>query len=419
MSNQSPDDLTRWWAHVEAWYQQAQGAPVPTAEPVAEAFEELSVAWEELRAAQEEVERQQEALAASRQTLEAEQQRYRELFDLAPEAYLVTDIYGTIREANRLAGAILNLVSPRLIGKPLVVFIAAADRPAFRALLMQLQEGQPVHDWEVHLQPRHHACFPAALSITPARTPQGEFVGLRWLLHDITRRKHAEEALHQLNATLEARVQERTAAAAVLLREAHHRMKNNFQLIASLLDLQAEASADPQVRAVLDECQHRLQAMALIHESVYQSQDPAEIDAARYLRTLATQLFEAYRAEGQPVSLALHLEAVWMPFEIAVPCGIIVNELLSNALKHAFPPGVSGEVAITLRSDAEGRVSLAVWDTGVGVPEGFDVCHTNSLGLQLVSLLTEQLGGTLALDRRQGTSFVLTFAPPQAPTASG
>jgi two-component sensor histidine kinase len=199
---------------------------------------------------------------------------------------------------------------------------------------------------------------------------------------------------------------------SLFLRESHHRMKNNFQLIASLLDLQADASGDARVHAVLEECQHRLQAMALIHESVHQSEDPDQIDVTSYLNTLATQLFDAYRCEGQPVTLALHLEEVRMPFKTAIPCGLIVNELLSNALKHAFPSGVPGEVAIVLHTEAEGRISLAVRDTGVGVPAGFDVRRTNSLGLQLVSLLTEQLGGTLKLDHRQGTSVVLTFALP-------
>ena len=189
-------------------------------------------------------------------------------------------------------------------------------------------------------------------------------------------------------------------------------MKNNFQLIASLLDLQADASVDPQVHAVLEKCQHRLQTMALIHESMHQSEDPDRIDVTHYLNTLATQLFEAYRVEGQPVTLSLYLEQVWMPFKTAIPCGLIVNELLSNALKHAFPPGTSGEVAIALRTEADGRLSLAVRDTGVGVPAGLDVRQTNSLGLQLVSLLTEQLGGTLDLDRRQGTAVSLTFTLP-------
>jgi two-component sensor histidine kinase len=117
------------------------------------------------------------------------------------------------------------------------------------------------------------------------------------------------------------------------------------------------------------------------------------------------------------VSLTLDLETVWMPFETAVPCGIIVHELLSNALKHAFPPGSSGEVAMTLSAEADGRVLLVVRDTGAGLPAGFEHARTPSLGWQLVTLLTAQLNGTLAVERRQGTCVILTFTPPQAPPA--
>jgi two-component system, sensor histidine kinase PdtaS len=187
-------------------------------------------------------------------------------------------------------------------------------------------------------------------------------------------------------------------------------MKNNFQLIASLLDLQVEASADPQMHAVLEKCHHRLRAMALIHENMHQSQASDQIDATRYFRTLAAQLFDADRGEGQQVTLSLHLDEVWMPFKTAIPCGLIVDESLSNALKHAFPPGARGEVAIALHTEAEGCISLALQDTGVGIPAGSDIRQTNSLGLQLVYVLTEQLGGAIEVDHRQGTSFVVTFA---------
>jgi PAS domain S-box-containing protein len=408
MSNAVPDHLTRWWERVEA--QQAS-------EPRAEVFQELSVAWEELRAQAEDLARQREALAASREALDVERQRYRELFELAPDAYLATDLTGTVQEANARAATILNMPPLLLLGTSLSVFMAA-DREAFRALLARLQAGHAVGHWEVSVRPRGHAPFPAAVSATPAHGPQGRLVGLRWLLRDLTPLKEAEEALREANATLDAQVRERTAAVAVLLRETHHRMKNNYQVIASLLELHSDTSTDPRVRAVLEECQHRLTAMALIHEWVSQAEDPARIDAAPYLHALATQLFTAYRTDGQPVSLVLDLDTVWLPFETAVPCGIIVNELLSNALKHAFPSERSGTVLLALRPGAEGRVSLVVRDTGVGLPEGFDIGQTSSLGWPLVSLLAAQLGGTLSLERRQGTCVTLTFAAPPIPTAS-
>jgi PAS domain S-box-containing protein len=413
MSRALPDYLTQWWTRVEARRRQTLQASALSAE----VWEEMQVAWEELRAQEEHLAQQREALAASYEALEGERQRYRELFDLAPDAYFVTDLSGRIQEANQRATTILNVPLSILSGMSMSVFMVA-DRAAFRALLHTLQAGESVESWEVSVQPRQRAPFAATVNAAPARAPQGQLLGVRWLLRDITQLKQTEEALRQANATLDDQVRERTAAVAVLLQETHHRMKNNFQVIASLLDLHADASADPHVHAVLDACQQRLQAMALIHERVSQAQDPARIDAVPYLHMLATQIFEAYRTEGRPISLALDLETVWMPFETAVPCGIIVNELLSNALKHAFPPGRPGEVAITLRAEGDGRVSLAVQDTGVGLPDGFEASQTPSLGWQLVTLLTAQLNGTLTLESRQGTRVTLTFTPPQAPPAS-
>jgi PAS domain S-box-containing protein len=233
-------------------------------------------------------------------------QRDQELFEGAPEACLVTDLAGTIQEANPRATTILHVAPPRLLGRCLSAFLAV-DRAAFHARLNELQGGQPVHDWEVSVRPWHHAPFPTLLSSTPARTPQGQLMGLRWWLRDLTPLKRAEEALLQAHAMLDAQGHRHTAAVAVLQRETHHRLKNNFQVIASLLDLHADASADPRVRAALEACQHRLTAMALIHEYIAQSQDAARMDAAPSLHTLATRVFEAYRTEGQPVSLALHL----------------------------------------------------------------------------------------------------------------
>jgi PAS domain S-box-containing protein len=209
-----------------------------------EMVDELARAWEELQAYEEEATAQREAFAAS-------EQRYRELFDLAPEAYLVTGIFGGIQEANRAAGTLLKMSVARLMGKPLVIFIAAADRPAFMTRLIQLQEGQPVEGWDMRVAPRQGPPVAVACTVAPARTPQGAMIGLRWVLHDITARTRLEEELRQANEALAARVQERTAvlqtaneALVMLLREVHHRVKNNFQVLSSLLSLQADAIED-------------------------------------------------------------------------------------------------------------------------------------------------------------------------------
>ena len=184
-------------------------------------------------------------------------------------------------------------------------------------------------------------------------------------------------------------------------------------MVASLLDLQAEVVADPQVRTALEDSQARLQAIALIHEQLSQGASLTRLDAANYLRRLSTRLFETYSPSDGRITLDLEVEEIALDVNVAIPCGLMLNELLSNALKHAFPGGRSGTVIITLRQEPPGTCMLTVRDTGVGLPEGLDIRQTDSLGLQLVSRLIEQLGGILTLVRGGGITFKLTFPLPQ------
>jgi two-component sensor histidine kinase len=150
--------------------------------------------------------------------------------------------------------------------------------------------------------------------------------------------------------------------------------------------------------------------MALIHDSLSQSGDTGEIDFAAYIRDLASQLIQIYNSESDRITLQLRLDELLLDVNKATPCGLILNELLSNALKHAFPDGRSGEIRIALQVDAARQVTLVVSDTGVGFPIELDFLNTETLGLQLISTLTEQLEGTLALDRSNGTVYTLTFS---------
>ena len=195
---------------ITALHQRVAAEPVQAAEVLPEILEDLHTALEELHVAEEEQYQQNEALAAARLSAEAERQRYQELFDFAPDGYLVTDSDGIIQEANRAAAALLGVPQPRLLDKPLTAFIAEEERQAFSAFLPQLRQLEGMQDCEIRLQPIAGATFPAELTVATIRTPQG-VVGLRWLLRDISLRKQAEEALKQAHKTLERRVEERTA----------------------------------------------------------------------------------------------------------------------------------------------------------------------------------------------------------------
>jgi PAS domain S-box-containing protein len=218
------------------------------------------------------------------------------------------------------------------------------------------------------------------------------------LYHDVTEQKRAEEA-----------VQAALREKEVLLREIHHRVKNNMQVISSLFNLQAGHIKDEEARRILKEGQTRIRSMGLIHEKLYQSRDLSKIDFSAYIRSLSVHLFHAYRIDANQVRLETELEDVHLDINAAVPCGLLVNELISNALKHAFPEGRKGVVKIGLRRREDGAVELRVADDGVGFPETLDFQRTESLGLQIANLLIGQLDGSIELERKRGTAIVIAF----------
>jgi two-component sensor histidine kinase/PAS domain-containing protein len=231
----------------------------------------------------------------------------------------------------------------------------------------------------------------------PIHDEAGTLLGAVNVLVDITERKQAEE---QLQASLHEK--------EVLLKEVHHRVKNNLQVIASLLSLQSDQLKDHDAIALFEDIQNRVKSMALIHESLYRTGDLAHFNFARYIESLSSHLFQSYAAEASGIRLHMELDDLAFDVDTAIPCGLILNELLTNALKYAFPDGRSGDIYIMLRAQAE-YVRLSVRDTGIGIPAGVDFQKTESLGLQLVGMLTEQLGGTLTLMGEGGTTFSVSI----------
>lgn len=209
----------------------------------------------------------------------------------------------------------------------------------------------------------------------------------------------------QVDNRLKALLQERE----VLLHEVHHRVKNNMQTIAGLLYKQREFTDDARTRAILDDSIQRVQSMALIHEHIYRSHNLARINLAEYIRSCAGRLFKAVRPTGSPIDLTTRLEEIYLSVAKTIPVALILNELMTNALKYAFPDGAAGEIVVAC-SQAEGRVTLRVSDNGVGLPEHITLEHSPSLGLYLVyHLAVKQLGGAVEVHREAGSAFVITF----------
>ncbi|NJK65821.1 MAG: GAF domain-containing protein [Microcoleus sp. SU_5_3] len=218
------------------------------------------------------------------------------------------------------------------------------------------------------------------------------------LQSELNERKQAEENLK--NSLKEKEI---------LLKEIHHRVKNNLCVVASLLELQSETVTDSQLAKMLAESQHRLYSMALIHEKLYRSKNLRQINLGEYIEDLVTNLFHSYNINDNRIQLQVFAEPILLNIETATPCGLIVNELVSNTLKHAFPNGTSGTVSVECYQTGDREIHLFVKDNGTGFPKNLDFRKTGSMGFQVICTLTEQLDGTIELSREIGTVFHLKF----------
>jgi PAS domain S-box-containing protein len=232
----------------------------------------------------------------------------------------------------------------------------------------------------------------------PIQDDQGRVYRIAGIANDITERKHIE-------AQLRASLQEKE----ILLREIHHRVKNNMQMVSSLLNLQTETLRNPQLLAPFIESQNRVKALSLIHEGLYQSDSLEHVDFANYLHKLVTALRVSYNTAFSNIVIDIDVAEVNLALDVATPCGLIVNELVTNAIKYAFPENRSGVIEIEFLIDDLGQSILTVRDNGIGFPANLDFRNTETLGLQLVSALATKLRGQVELDRSHGTAFVITF----------
>lgn len=249
--------------------------------------------------------------------------------------------------------------------------------------------------------------------IAITKDAEGRTVKTHGANQDITERKQAEELRRHFTEELEQQVRSRTQELetllnekVVLLRELHHRVKNNFQIILSLLSLQSRDMGDEKVTRAMRESQNRIRAMAFVHETMYSSADFARIDLESYVKYLATQLFAFYGVPPETISLILDIKNIFININTAIPLGLVINELVSNSLQHAFPEGRKGRITISILDDQKG-LTLTFMDNGIGFSEGFDWKATKSLGFSLIRMLIDQLDGTIEREPSEGTLFII------------
>jgi two-component system, sensor histidine kinase PdtaS len=248
---------------------------------------------------------------------------------------------------------------------------------------------------------------------TPRFEPDGSFAGYIGSCIDITEQRRAQATLLD-NAALEATLRQQAAVARereVLLREVHHRVKNDLQLITSILCMQGRRLSEPRAIAALEDCESRVRAVAMVHELMYRADKPSRVAMASTIRSLAVAMFRITDTGGGLVALEVDVDGEHtLDIERAIPCALILNELITNAFKHAFPSDRAGTVSVALREPRPGHVVLSVADDGVGISPEVDLDAGACLGWRLIDALAEQLGAALHVDRSRGTRVELSFA---------
>jgi PAS domain S-box-containing protein len=328
--------------------------------------------------------------------LRVSEHKFHQMAELLPQPIFEADITGRITFANRSAYATFGYGPERLSsGITLFDVVSPDEHQRARENFQRAISGDVRAGDEYMMLRADGIAFPALVYTGVVQGDHGP-AGLRGLVVDITEQKRVAEVLRRA-------VDEKE----VLLKEVHHRVKNNLQIISSLLSLQADALNDPRDHALFKESEGRVRSMALIHERLYKSADLARVDFRDYVDSLVTSLFLSYQRPG--VTPVLEVCEVHLPLDTAIPCGLIINELVSNALKHAFPGNRSGRVTVGMREMGDGVLQLDIRDDGIGLHEDIDPDTSKTLGLNLVSILTRQLQGTLNVERNGGTCFSISF----------
>lgn len=330
--------------------------------------------------------------------LRRSEQKYKTIFDFAPDLIVVYNPEGVVLDMSPIGAQMHARSREEIIGKYGVSESwTEKDLARFEEIRnATLRDGE----WHGELTGIFVKDGPEATIETRAKV--GDIEGEKIVIvisRDITERKRMEE---EIRGGLREK--------ETLLREIHHRVKNNMQIISSLLRLQSKNAKDDKTRSLFRESQNRILSMAMIHEKLYQSEGLHKINIREYIADLVGEVFSSFGEKSDSIALLMEIEDIVLGLDTAIPCGLIIIELVSNSLKYAFPEGGPGEVFIGLRSEDQGRFRLTVSDNGPGLPENINIDGLQSLGLRLVSDLAKyQLEGEMAVSSKKGTSIDVSF----------
>lgn len=352
----------------------------------------------DLNVYQVELETQNDELIKLHYDLEAERNKYYDLYDLAPVGYFTIDREGRVTEINLTGASLLGLERSVVKGKPFHHFITFDSQDIYYLKRQQILRTKVQQSFELKIKKADNSEFHAKLECRPVCDPEGKITYIRGVIIDINRLMLAEE---QLKNSLREK--------EFLLKELHHRVKNNLALVSSMLNLQEETVRDPIVDRVFESSRNRIKSMALVHEILYNSEDLAKIDFSQYIKKLLNHLSYSYVTRKTGPTLKIRIGDINMPINKAIPCGLIINELATNAFKYAFTGNRTGEIRIELAVKDDKSCQLLIGDNGVGLPADLDVASTKSFGFTLVTILINQLKGSFEIDGSEGTTFRITF----------
>jgi len=357
--------------------------------------------------AQQERSMQERERLRMEQMLKESEELHRMMIETSPDSIAIIDLKGYVSSANEETFRQTGYSREEIVGKHFTKLksMRLADIPTYIMLFNDLIRGVSLSSYEMGFNKKDGTLYYCEVRGALLRK-EGKPFGILVVSKDITKRKEAEM---ELKASLKEK--------ELLLKEVHHRVKNNMQIISSLLNLQAVQAQDQTLRELLQESKNRVRSMALIHEKLYRSHDLAHINFGEYMKSLVESLFKSVKKRG--VTFSIDSKDAFLEIDQAIPCGLIVNELISNTLKHAFPDGKTGKVCVSFSVSDDGKAALTVKDNGIGLPSDFSSRDSGTLGLQLVNDLAFQLGGAVTMGNdsgeKGGTEITVVFPLAGAP----
>jgi PAS domain S-box-containing protein len=331
-------------------------------------------------------------------SLRKSEEKYRTLFEEDPNYTMLLGTDGTILDLNHSSSKLIGFHKKDLVGKNYSI-LADGKQNDFELKIDRINSllhGESVKPFEFKFINKNGITNWIRVHLNPVKD-NGNIIYIIAIGVDITEHKKSEKAI---KSSLNDK--------KILLQEIHHRVKNNMQIISSLLNLQTKYLDDEEAINVLKESQNRVRSMAIIHENLYQSKDLMHINCVDYIQSLVFNLFYAYNIEKTQIKPILKIEDISLNIETAVPCGLIISELISNSLKYAFPKGMNGEIVVSLKSGKE-YYQLCISDNGIGLPDDINFNSIRTLGLLLVNSLIEQIDGKITIHRENGTRYNIIF----------